>query len=90
MRLEPVSLDDIEARAKKALPHDVADFVEAGSFDELTMHRNRKALVAISLRPGLLRDVSKRDLRTTVLGQPISFPAMIGPANAQGFIAQEA
>ncbi|MBM3926145.1 MAG: alpha-hydroxy-acid oxidizing protein [SAR202 cluster bacterium] len=90
MRLDPVSLDDIEVRAKKALPHDVADFVEAGSFNEITMRRNREALNAISLRPGLLRDVSKRDLSTTVLGQRVSFPIMIGPANGQGFIDPEA
>jgi 4-hydroxymandelate oxidase len=90
MRLDPVSLDDIEARAKKALPHDVADFIEAGSFNETTMRRNREALKAISLRPGFLRDVSKRDLSTTVLGQRVSFPIMIGPGNGQGFIDPEA
>ena len=37
-----------------------------------TIHRLR-------LRPRIMRDVSKRDLSTTVLGNPIAFPVFIAP-----------
>ena len=35
------------------------------------------------LRPKLLRDVSKRDLRTTILGQEIAFPIAVAPTAMQ-------
>jgi isopentenyl diphosphate isomerase/L-lactate dehydrogenase-like FMN-dependent dehydrogenase len=79
MRLDPISLYDYEARAQQMLPHDYWDFISGGSKDELTTQRNRSAFDAISLRPRLLRDVTERQLATTVLGTPISFPVMISP-----------
>lgn len=35
------------------------------------------------IRPRFLRDVSKRDLRTTVLGEEISMPVGVSPAAMQ-------
>ena len=71
MRLEPSSLYDYEARAQQVLPHDYWDFIAGGSKDELTTQRNRSAFDAMSLRPRFLRDVTARQLATTVLGTPI-------------------
>jgi hypothetical protein len=79
MRLDPGSLYDYEARAQQVLPHDYWDVIAGGSKDELTTQRNRSAFDAISLRPRLLRDVTARQLATTVLGTPISFPVMVSP-----------
>ena len=79
MRLEPGSLYDYEVRAQQVLPHDYWDFIAGGSKDELTTRRNRSAFDAMSLRPRFLRDVTERNLATTVLGVPISFPVMISP-----------
>ena len=79
MRLDPISLYDYEARAQQMLPHDYWDFIAGGSKDELTTQRNRSAFDAMSLRPRFLRDVTERQLATTVLGTPISFPVMISP-----------
>jgi 4-hydroxymandelate oxidase len=79
MRLEPGSLYDYEARAQQVLPHAYWDFIAGGSKDELTTQRNRSAFDAMSLRPRFLRDVTERNLATTVLGVPISFPVMISP-----------
>jgi len=80
MRLDPINLYDYEARAKQVLPHDTWDFIEAGAMDEFTTLRNRSAFEALTLRPRFLRDISKRDISTTVLGQEISMPVMISPA----------
>ena len=76
MRLEPGRLYDYEARAQQVLPHDYWDFIAGGSKDELTTRRNRSAFDAMSLRSRFLRDVTERQLATTVLGTPISFPVM--------------
>ena len=80
MRLDPINLYDYEARAKQALPHNNWEFIEAGAMDEITTRRNRSAYEEITLRPRFLRDISDRQLSTTVLGTEISFPVMISPA----------
>ena len=82
MRLDPINLYDYEARAKQVLPHNAWDFIDAGAMDEFTTRRNRSAFEALTLRPRFLRDVSDRDISTTVLGQKISMPVMVAPAGS--------
>jgi (S)-2-hydroxy-acid oxidase len=86
MRLLPISLDDYEARAKKATPHDIWGFIYGGAKDMLTTRRNRQAFQDITLRPRFLHNVTKRDLSTTVLGHKISFPVMLAPAGGHTFV----
>ncbi|MBM3926466.1 MAG: alpha-hydroxy-acid oxidizing protein [SAR202 cluster bacterium] len=86
MRLDPVSLPDLEARARDYMPHNVWDFVAGACQDGVTLRRNREMLEAICLRPRFLRDVSKRDISTTVLGHKISFPVMLAPAGGHTFV----
>jgi 4-hydroxymandelate oxidase len=80
MRLDPINLYDYEARAKQVLPHNAWDFIDAGAMDEVTTRRNRTAFEALSLRPRFLRDVSNRDISTTVLGDKISLPVLLAPS----------
>ena len=68
MTMEPVNLYDYEARAKLTLPHNNWTFIDAGAMDEFTTRRNRSAFEALTLRPRFLRDISQRDISTTVLG----------------------
>jgi isopentenyl diphosphate isomerase/L-lactate dehydrogenase-like FMN-dependent dehydrogenase len=82
MRLDPINLYDYEARAKQVLPHDNWDFIDAGAMDEFTTRRNRTAFEALTLRPRYLRDISHRDISTTVLGEKISMPVMVAPAGS--------
>ena len=83
MTLRPISLYDLEAHAETALPPAVWDFIASGAQDELTLDRNRRAFDDIVLRPRFMVDVSERDLRTTVLGEEISFPVMLAPTGSQ-------
>ena len=82
MRLDPINLYDYEARAKQVLPHNIWDFIEGGAMDEVTTRRNRTAFEELALRPRFLRDISQRDISTTVLGESISLPVMISPAGS--------
>ena len=82
MRLDPINLYDYEARAKQVLPHNNWTFIDAGAMDEFTTRRNRSAFEDLTLRPRFLRDVTERDLTTTVLGEEISMPVMISPAGS--------
>ncbi len=80
MRLDPINLYDYEARAQQVLPHHIWDFIAGGAMDEITMRRNRSAFEKLTLRPRFLREISPRDLTTTVLGTEISMPNMMVPA----------
>ena len=82
MANDPINLYDYESRAKLVLPHNNWEFIEAGSMDEFTTQRNRSAFEDLKLRPRFLRDVSERNLSTTVLGQEISMPVMVAPAGS--------
>ena len=82
MRMDPINLYDYESRAKQVLPHNIWDFVEGGAMDEVTTRRNRTAFEELALRPRFLRDISQRDISTTVLGESISLPVMISPAGS--------
>ncbi|MYC33096.1 MAG: alpha-hydroxy-acid oxidizing protein, partial [Chloroflexi bacterium] len=82
VRMEPISLYDYEERARQVMPHNDWVFVEAGAMDERTTARNRTAFEALTLRPRFLRDTTERKISTTVLGNDISFPVMISPADS--------
>ena len=82
MRLDPINLYDYEERAKLVLPHNAWDAIDAGAMDEFTTRRNRTAFEALTLRPRFLRDISERDISTTVLGERISLPVMLAPAGS--------
>ena len=76
----PVSLRDFEDLTKKKLSKKIWDFIDGGSFDEITPLRNLSAFDEITLRPRFMRDIGNVDISTTVLGTPISFPVIIAPA----------
>jgi 4-hydroxymandelate oxidase len=78
-----LSLDDYEDAARETLDRGVFDFIAGGAYDERTVRRNRAAFEALTLNPRYLRDVSRRDLATTVLGAEISMPVFVSPAGLQ-------
>jgi 4-hydroxymandelate oxidase len=78
-----LSLDDYEQAAEAALDPGVFGFVAGGAWDELTTRRNRSAFEALTINPRYLRDVSERDLTTTLLGTPVSMPVFLSPAGLQ-------
>jgi isopentenyl diphosphate isomerase/L-lactate dehydrogenase-like FMN-dependent dehydrogenase len=73
------SVDAMTARARRRLPRGVFDAIEGGAGDEVTLRANREALQRLYLRPRALADVSRRDLSTTVLGQPVRMPVLLAP-----------
>ena len=81
MRLPPINLYDYRDRAKQFLPPPLWDYIDGGGvMDKTNVRRNRTALDQLTLRPRFLRDISRRDTSTTVLGEPISLPVMLSPA----------
>jgi isopentenyl diphosphate isomerase/L-lactate dehydrogenase-like FMN-dependent dehydrogenase len=74
-----VSVFDFEAAAREKLPRVAYDYYASGASDEITLRENHAAYDRMRLSPRVLRDISKRDLTTTVLGETISMPILIAP-----------
>ena len=74
-----LNVAEMRERARRRLPRAVFDAIDGGAGDETSVRGNRDAYAKYWIRPRDLQDVSRRDLGTTVLGEGISFPVMLGP-----------
>lgn len=79
----PINLFEYETRAKSHLSQMAFDYYSSGAWDEVTLRDNRAAFERIKLLPRMLVDVSKRDLKVTVLGQTLQLPVIIAPMALQ-------
>src|SRR5437763_3002182 len=60
------------------------DYADRGSYSEQTLRANREDLERIRFRQRILVDVSRRDLSTTILGEPASLPLILAPVGLLG------
>lgn len=74
-----VNIADLRCLARKRLPRAVFDYVDGGAEDERTLDDNVQAFRDVTFRPRHAVATGTCDLKTRVLGQEISFPAMIAP-----------
>ncbi|WP_032376605.1 pre-mycofactocin synthase MftD [Rhodococcoides fascians] len=74
---------EAQRRAKKRLPKSVYAALVAGSERGLTIDDNLAAFGELGFAPHVAGLSDKRDLSTTVMGQPLSFPVMISPTGVQ-------
>jgi len=87
MRL-PASVSDYRALAKARLPRFLFEYIDGGSYDEVTLGRNLEDLKAIALRQRVLRDVSSIDLSTELFGKGWSMPLGLAPVGLSGLYAR--
>jgi heme/flavin dehydrogenase (mycofactocin system) len=74
---------EAQRRAKKRLPKGVYGALVAGSERGLTVHDNTAAFGELGFAPHVAGLSEKRDLATTVMGQPLSMPVLISPTGVQ-------
>jgi len=84
----PVSVLDYRALAKGRLPHFLFEYLDGGSYDQITLRRNVSDLNAIALRQRVLCDVSHLDLTTTLFGKKLKLPVALGPIGLAGLSAR--
>jgi L-lactate dehydrogenase (cytochrome) len=90
LNLVPASVEDYRELARRKLPRQIFDYIDGGAFAEASMKANRDDLRRIQLRQRVLRDVSVRNLSTTVLGQEIALPLILAPVGFAGMFAKRA
>ena len=80
------SIADLQKRAHARVPKPFMDYMEAGSFAQITLRENRRDLDSIRFRERVMFDVSNRKLETTMLGEKVAMPVAIGPTGMCGAI----
>jgi len=79
---------DYRALARRRLPHFLFEYIDGGSYAEVTLRRNVADLERIALRQRVLNDVSAIDLRTTLFGQEMALPVALAPIGLAGMNAR--
>src|SRR3954469_23215463 len=77
-----LTIADVHAAAQRILPPEIADFLDGGGGDEITLRANEAAFDKLWLLPRVLRNVSTIDTSTAVLGSRVAVPILLGPAGA--------
>lgn len=85
----PVDWGELERMAEDALPADAVAWVFGGAGSEDTMRANLAAFRRWRIVPRFLRDVSRRDLRTSVLGTEMPAPVLLAPVGVQSVVHPE-
>ncbi|MBQ4827445.1 alpha-hydroxy-acid oxidizing protein [Leisingera sp. HS039] len=73
------SAEDARRLARRRLPWMVFDYIDGAAGQETGAARNRAALDALTLRPRILRDVSRRSLAVRIFGAEADRPFGIAP-----------
>src|SRR6185369_2471945 len=85
MRLDrAMSIEDLRRMARRNVPGVFFEYMEAGSYSEHTRDANVDDMRAIKLRQRVLVDMSRRCLKTTVLGEQLALPLAIAPTGLSG------
>jgi 4-hydroxymandelate oxidase len=82
----PVDLPDYERRAPEHMSAMAWNYIAGGAGDELTLRWNREAFDRVRLRPRVLVDVSRIDLRVSLLGRERAHPILLAPTAYQRLV----
>jgi L-lactate dehydrogenase (cytochrome) len=80
------NIEDLRVLAKRRVPKALFDYVDGGSYDQMTLRANRAEFEAVTLRQRVMVDTSKRDLSTVMLGEKVSMPVAIAPTGMTGLL----
>jgi isopentenyl diphosphate isomerase/L-lactate dehydrogenase-like FMN-dependent dehydrogenase len=73
------TLHEIVRAARNNLAPGPWDYLIGGAETETTLRRNRQALDSVAFRPRVLRDVSKVEAASTLLGRRVRLPVLLAP-----------
>ncbi|KRQ96206.1 lactate dehydrogenase [Bradyrhizobium jicamae] len=77
-------IEDLRQLHKRRVPKAFFDYADRGSYTENTLRANSEDLQQIKFRQRILVDVSRRDLSTTILGEPAAMPLILAPVGLLG------
>ena len=74
-----VNIEDLRRLAQRRLPKSVFDYLDGGAEAESTLAENCRAFSDLTFRPRGAVAFRECNLKTTVLGQELSMPALLAP-----------
>lgn len=86
--MKAASTLDYRELARRRLPKFLFEYIDGGSYAELTLRRNVQDLESIALRQRVLRDVGKLDLTCELFEQKLALPVALGPVGIAGMNAR--
>ena len=86
--MKAASVNDYRELARRRLPRFLFEYIDGGSYAEVTLQRNIADLQAIALRQRVLRDVSAVDLAVELFGQRLAMPIVLAPVGLAGLNAR--
>jgi L-lactate dehydrogenase (cytochrome) len=75
---------DLRDIARRRVPRAIFEYADRGSYDEMTIRRNREAMDALTFNQRVMVDVSKMELASSMAGQAVSMPLAIAPTGLTG------
>jgi L-lactate dehydrogenase (cytochrome) len=82
------SVSDFRELARRRLPHMFFEYIDGGSYAEVSLKRNVADFEAIALRQRVMRDMSNLDMSVTSLGQTFAMPVGLAPVGMAGMYAR--
>ena len=79
---------DFREAARCRLPRFLFEYIDGGSYAEVTLGRNVTDLRDVALRQRVLRDVSDLNLTTELFGQKLALPVALAPIGLAGLNAR--
>jgi L-lactate dehydrogenase (cytochrome) len=73
------SISDLRLAARRRAPRAVFDYTDGAAAEERTLARMREAFARVEFHPSVLRDVSRTDLSTEILGRRSELPFVFAP-----------
>jgi L-lactate dehydrogenase (cytochrome) len=86
--MRAASVSDFRELARRRLPHILFEYIDGGSYAEVTLARNVADLEAIALRQRVLKDMSVLDFAVETLGQKLAMPVGLAPVGMAGMNAR--
>lgn len=79
---------DYRELARRRLPPFLFEYIDGGSYAEVTLRRNIADLEDVALRQRVLTDVSALDLTTELFGRRLKLPVALAPVGLAGMNAR--
>jgi L-lactate dehydrogenase (cytochrome) len=78
------NIEDLRQVARRKVPKAVFEYVDHGSYDQVTLAANRDELKAIRFRQRVMINADNRQLATTMLGEKVAMPVALAPIGMCG------
>jgi L-lactate dehydrogenase (FMN-dependent) and related alpha-hydroxy acid dehydrogenases len=82
--MRAASVSDFRELARRRLPRIFFEYIDGGSYAEVTLKRNVADLEEIALRQRVMVDMTQLSMSTEVLGQKLSMPVGLAPVGMAG------